>query len=255
MSLSLHVKSNDPAAEQVRREAAECVIREFGDELPDLRLLVFLDDEDCESLKSHFGRANRGFYTTLKGGWHLLPHYVQKSILVLEPPSWEVRKVADHLIYLYGGTCANRPALVMTFAHELQHFVQRGRNRELWAASTVLMNLEKDFYTRAGVKIFDIPIELEARVVAKRIATTLCGAKAVNEYIESRISEGVTPEDAEDWQFVRDLRAAQPFDLLAQSRETFQRLSPYRAQIEKALARAGEDADFKELDLSPLLLG
>lgn len=261
MSILLKVRSYDPAIERERRDIGESVVREFGDGLPDLRLLVFFDDQDCEALKQEIGKANRGFYKPLKpdqdgkiNGWYLLPQYVQAAVFVSEPPSYSVRKVADHLIYLHGGTCANPTSLVMTFAHELQHFVQHGNNMELWAASTVLFNLERDFYRKAPLKIFDIPIELEARVVSKRVATTLCGTESVNKYVEKRIAEAVTPEDVEDWQFVRDLKT-QSVDLLAQSKETFRRLLPYRQQIEHALDLARDQPEFKELDLSKLFLG
>lgn len=142
----------------------------------------------------------------------------------------------------------------MTLSHELQHFVQYGNNTDLWAASTVLLNLERDFYRRAPLKVFDIPIELEARVVSKRIATTLCGTEAVNKYIEQRITQAVTPDDVEDWKFVRDLKT-QSVDLLAESKKIFRRLLPYRQQIERALDRAREEPEFKDLDLLKLFDG
>jgi hypothetical protein len=260
MSISIHVKSSDPTAAEDRRQAIDAVIAQFGDKLPELRMLCFFDDEDGELLKRNFGRANRGFYTPLKGssrriaGWHLYPWYVQECILV-EDSSRLLLQAADHLIYLHGATCMNRTSLIMTFAHELQHFVQYGTSRDLWAASTVLMNLEKDFYKNTCLKVFHIPTELEARIVAKKVAETICGMEAMDGYIKSRISEAVTPDDKEDWQFVRDLAADHSFDLLAQSKQVFQRLSPYRASIEQALARARDDDDFRNLDLSFLMNG
>jgi hypothetical protein len=259
MSILLKVKSHDPAVTQERREMAESVIHEFGNGVPDLRLLAFLDDHDCEALKREIGKANRGLYKPLKSGaggingWYLFPQDVQEAVFAAEPPLYSVRKMADHLIYLHGGTCANLTSLVMTFAHELQHFVQHGKNPELWAASTVLFSFEKDFYKKAALRVFDIPIEFEARIVSKRIAVTLCGAESVNSYIENRIAEAITPEDVEDWQFVRDLKI-QSIDLMALSKQTFRRLLPYRQQIEHALDLARDEPEFKQLDLSKLFL-
>lgn len=71
MSILVKVKSHDPAIEQERRKIAESVIREFGDGLPDLKLLAFFDDQDSEALKREFGRTNRGLYKPLKPwpGW------------------------------------------------------------------------------------------------------------------------------------------------------------------------------------------
>jgi hypothetical protein len=37
----------------------------------------------------------------------------------------------DHLIYLRGTTCSCKTALVMTFSHELQHFIQYSCRRQL----------------------------------------------------------------------------------------------------------------------------
>jgi hypothetical protein len=261
MSILLHVKCNDVATRKKRHETAKRVIAEFRDKLPKPELLCFFDDEDSKSLKQNFGIANRGFYKPLKSGphgingWYLLPEYVKESILVEDPSSLWRSKVADHLIYLHGSTCANPTAFVMTFAHELQHFVQYGNYRDLWAASTVLMNLEREFYPKAGVKIFDIPIELEARIVSKKAALSICGEEEVSRYIESRIAECATPEDVEDWRFVRDLQITTNDLLLAESKRVFSRLAPYRAEIESALALARDDADFKGLNLSPLFQG
>ena len=177
---------------------------------------------------------------------------MKESILVDDDSSFLLRQVADHLIYLYGSTCANDTALVMTFAHELQHFVQYNSNRDLWAANTVLLNMKKDFYSTAHVKVFDIPAELEARIVAKKVTRQLCGEQVVCAYISGRIAENVTPEDAEDWRFVQDVEMTTPFDLLTVTRKCFQRLLPYRAQIEETLDLARDGSDFKQLDLSYL---
>jgi len=257
MSILVKVKSHDPAVTQERHEIAESVIREFGDGVPDLRLLAFFDDQDCEPLKRELGKANRGLYMPLKpggggiNGWYTLPEYVQEAVFPAEPPLYKVQKVADHLIYLHGSTCANRTSLVMTFSHELQHFVQYGKSPELWAASTVLLNWKKDFYKTAPLRMFDIPIELDARTISKRIAVNLCDTESVNSYIENKIAEAITPDDVEDWEFVRGLKT-QSVDLIALSKQTFRRLLPYRQQIEHALDLVREEPKFKELDLSKL---
>jgi hypothetical protein len=39
----------------------------------------------------------------------------------------------------------------MTFAHELQHFIQNGNQCGLWTASTLLMNLRPEFYRPSGL--------------------------------------------------------------------------------------------------------
>lgn len=248
----LKAKSADPAVAGKRERLAQSVVDEFGT-LPDLRLLCFFDDQDWTGLKDGYGKANRGIFSPKPHGndvWYLVPQYVKDELLM------DSRKQVDLLIYLHGSTCVNDTALVMTFAHELQHFVQYGKNRHLWAASAILMSIqEPNFYQTTNIKWPDIPIELEARIVAKRTGQRLCGAEAVNEYIEAMIVRAVTPDDADDWRFLRNLAADQPFDLLAQSKLVFQRLRPYRKVIEDTLQSAREDSDFKDLDLSVLFEG
>jgi hypothetical protein len=60
MAPALFIKSIDEAAKNARNAAAQCVIDAFGNELPQARLLCFLDDHDWESFKQ--GKATRGFF-------------------------------------------------------------------------------------------------------------------------------------------------------------------------------------------------
>jgi hypothetical protein len=103
-----------------------------------------------------------------------------------------------------------------------------------------------------GLNWPDIPNEREARIVAKRTAIKLCGADAVKQYIDRRISERVTPEDAEDWQFSQQVDPLILYDLAAGTRQIYQRLKAYRRHLEDILneMRKDGDVDFKCLDLS-----
>ena len=204
MSLKIEVKSYHDAAKAKRQAAAQRVVDEFGTELPDLRLLAFLDDEDWNYFRDQVGAGNRGLYTPIKSGnfrWDIWPHHVKKCMFVGDLSSLPLKQDVDHLIYLHGSTCANDVSLIMTFSHELQHFVQYGFHRKLWAENFLLQNLPKGVIDITGLNWPDIPAEREARIVAKRVAVKLCRADAVKQYIDLRIRESTTLKDIEDCNF------------------------------------------------------
>src|SRR6266704_1647318 len=137
----------------------------------------------AKALKEEHGIANRGSYTPIikgKVSFATWPEYVTSVILADDDVSTSLPMlIFDHLIYVHGSICADETGLIMTFAHELQHFVQYGYQRKLWAANALLPRLP-DYLIRANrLKWFYIPIEREARLVAKRVAETLCGADKV----------------------------------------------------------------------------
>ena len=45
-------------------------------------------------------------------------------------------RVIDDLVYLYGSTCADEVGLTMTLAHKLQHAIQHGKERNVWAVNS-----------------------------------------------------------------------------------------------------------------------
>src|SRR5437016_14653919 len=73
MALKICVKSTDEYQKQARRASAERVVAEFGNAVPDKRLLCFFDDEDWQGFKNLAGNANRGFCTVINGShtWSL----------------------------------------------------------------------------------------------------------------------------------------------------------------------------------------
>jgi hypothetical protein len=85
MPPKIEVKSHDDAVKASREAVAQRVVDEFGNGLPDLRLLAFFDDEDWKSFKDHAGKENRGFYTPIKEGTFqcpIWPDYVMQCIFV-----------------------------------------------------------------------------------------------------------------------------------------------------------------------------
>ncbi len=186
------------------------------------------------------------------------PEQLRKHIFADDPASGRKKFAFDNLIYLHDSTCQTDTGLVMTFAHELQHFVQHGRVPKLWAESSVVTNLTKEDIRARKLNWSHIPIEREARAVSKLVTEKLYGAEAVRRYIDGKIEENVNPDDVEDWKFVRGLDASVPYDLKRETRLLFQRLKGFRPQLNEALRlrkQGSGDPAFDLVDLNELLAG
>jgi hypothetical protein len=269
MPIEVFVKATDITARALRRVMAERVIGSFVPALPDRRLLCFFDDEDCLNIKEEAGKANRGLYAPVRKGnplWAELPPDVLSHIGrgdVTEGSTFQVRPMPafDHLVYLHGSTCVNEVGMAMTLAHELQHFVQHESALRLWAANTVAIHTLTHVLTKPEIESLrlrqcDIPIEQEARIVSKRIAQGLFREDVVRGYIDARIDDHVTDQDAADWECVRDLDASARYDLASETAAFFTKLKYYTRQLERSLHYLGrDDPDFVELDFGLLLFG
>jgi hypothetical protein len=144
----------------------------------------------------------------------------------------------------------------MTFAHELQHFVQFGTVPKLLLenelACVTLQNLEKSDFEALGVRACDIPHEREARIVAKRVAEDLFGVEVVMQYIKAKMAQFITQQDAADWDCVDGLVASTPYDLAVETKLFFPRLRSCRLALEREQAN---DSNFEGIDLDALLSG
>jgi hypothetical protein len=264
MPVTICIKSHDAAIKMQRETLAHLVEAQFECQLPESTLLCFFDDADCQQFKEAIGTANRGFYLCIKFKepcWLDWPDYVTDCILVDDLPSLWKKRIFDHVIYLHGSTCATDAGLGMTFAHEVQHFVQHETVPKLWAEGT-LMN---DFLVRVDRVVIDTmklnwfhnPIEREARAVSKQVAEHLCGKEQVRLYIDGRIAKNVSTDDVADWQFIQNLNPSSPYNLENETRLLFQRLKSYKRELETALQWCKKSGDhaFDCVDLNTLLNG
>lgn len=254
-SVEVKVKFWD-AVEWARRETlAERVLDCFGHDLPTSKLLCFLDDEDATDIKHQYGAANRGLYGPIHDTMPLaiFPGYVTDCILVDDYVSVPFPRVFDDVIYLHGSTCEDDASLIMTLSHELQHAVQHGRSRRIWAICSLVPNLSKATIQAMKLAWADIPTEREARIASKRVAVNLLGEQRVMAYIDQRIAARVTDADVADWQFVRAVPPSTSVDLVASTRELLARLEDHRQELEDVLDEKKEmnDPDFVDIDLSP----
>lgn len=102
MPLALCVKSIDNAAKLQRRASAQRAVECPRHQLPDRRLLCFLDDEEWQALKHEYGAENRGLYTPVAPDlfWRTAPYYVLERLSV-------DGRFFDDFIYLHGSTCSS----------------------------------------------------------------------------------------------------------------------------------------------------
>ena len=148
----------------------------------------------------------------------------------------------------------------MTFAHELQHFVQHRSAPQLYAANSLVQYFARDSQFKSVIMALasrscDIPYEREARIVSKRTAENLFGAEVVAQYIKDKIAEPVTAEDAADWEYIRGLVTSTPYDLACETKLFFRPLKEYRPQIEVVLQGLQNDDPTKDVDWDDLFSG
>ncbi|MBZ5699692.1 MAG: hypothetical protein LAN18_14230 [Acidobacteriia bacterium] len=254
MSIKPHVQSGDAQIKSQREAAAERVINYFGVCLPESELLCFLDDEDPSTLRNSpsLGPANRGLYmpihdNTVLDGW---PSYVTNCIRPSDRIGRRTR-VIDDFVYLYGTTCVDEVGLTMTLAHELQHSIQHAQVRKLWAANSLVRKLDKKVIDALNLKWSNIPTEVEARIVSKCVGECLLGEQRVNQYIDRKIAERITDDDADDWEFIRTLTPSDSVDLASSTQLLFELLKGCRPELEALLRKVKQtgNPDFTDIDL------
>jgi hypothetical protein len=112
----------------------------------------------------------------------------------------------DNLIYIRHSTCHDQTGCVITYAHELQHSAQESRFPKLMAANRVLRGNLLNFEPEATE--IDLPYEVDANIVSKRIAEEICGVEAVRKFAEEQVRDmaiaGATAQEAR-WRFFLNL--------------------------------------------------
>lgn len=251
----MKVKASDSLVKKQREEIAQRVLDLFEDSLSDCRLLCFFDDEDCQEFKLVMGEGNRGFHRPISDrsafpGW---PEYITGSIFVDDPTSFWYKRMFDHVIYLHGSTCADRVGMTMTFAHELQHVIQRIQVSELLNANGLFRHLPKTVLQSVGLQWSDIPTEREARAVAKRIAVALHGDEAVKQFLVQRALTTTDPIELADVYFIQALDTSIPYVLKDETLAVFARFKNYRAAFETVIESFKSDPDFEPVNLDSFI--
>jgi hypothetical protein len=264
MAAMLFVKGTTQSVTQERDAWANRVLGYFDGKLPTLNLLLFLDDADWAEFRKSHGTANRGFFAPTHGyAYHKLnrqvpwPPYMASQLTKLDPVSYKSSFPYDGAIYLYDSTCRDETSLTMTLAHELQHFIQYGSDRATWAFNTLIPSLQREVIKALGIIWPDIPIEREARIVAKRAAQALVGIEKTDLHIESRSQEASSSAEIADWKFIREVDTTKEYgDLPEHTRRLFQqKLTPVRTELEEILIEAKKDPQFPQINLETMFRG
>jgi hypothetical protein len=197
-----------------REEAAHQVLSAFG-ALPAGRLLCYFDEQDCWAFKDGtlgLGKANRGLSgpvtkpTDFQGWPWEVVSCIYTSLSVDDSQA-----AFDFVTYLHDSSCEDPVGLTMTFAHELQHFIQWATMPTVWEANARFV--KRRLESVAGFDSHELPVEKDARIVAKRIAIRIHGREAVDRCIEKNIANPMDDLDQRNWLFVKGLDVAKPFDV------------------------------------------
>jgi hypothetical protein len=240
MPAKIEVKTRDAAIKDERNKLADRVLKVSAFQPPiDMRLLAFFDDEDAGCFKNEFGSENRGgfFPTKDEMGTPLSREYLRREKwpeylvdLLFTPnisPSMSSgdREILSFggLTYLHDSTCVNPTALVMTFAHELQHSFQYERTPRLWCDNDRLKK-------HRALKLYKIPAEREARVVAKRVAEELCGVDVVSEYIRQKILDARQKkaiDEVRDWRWIEQYDSTKMYCLQSETEKAVRKMNRF----------------------------
>jgi hypothetical protein len=213
--------NNSSVNESTLRPLCEQVDKELG--LPADKYYRYFAVAPDDLLTKEVGRYFRG---------------VQFSTLATDTVSFHVREQYlpssgvihyDYLVYIRDTTCLDPTGCVVTYAHELQHIAQHGRFPRLMAPNSVLRaNFKK--YKETATEI-DIPIEVDANIVSKRVAERLCGVESVRRFAEEQVhfmeKEGAVDQIVR-WKFFRDTPSSNPYDYVE---ETLKLVQKYKGQM------------------------
>lgn len=213
----------------------EEVLRRFP-KLPSLRLLCYFDDQNSEWLQRRFGEFT-GIHTPVIGAgtW---PECVSKHFL---SPSGEM--AFDDLIYIpNSGYAQQKVPFTIVFAHEIQHFVQRGFTPKIAKANALLLWNLTHFDPTTELKPWELPNNRAAMVVARRVAESICGKEVLEDFVLAQIKDGETKSNISKtklWRWASTLTPSSRYDLL---KETDKFVQKYRQQLQSLKS----DIDFSK---------
>jgi hypothetical protein len=236
----LHVMFEDHDVKTHKEEVCRRVLDYFEQHFriaAEHRVVCIFDKMDHESLKLEFGGvANRGTHWPIRGqGLGIWPNCLWDLIAWYDEMAGKVAWPYTSVIYLHGSTCETDIGLTLTFAHELQHFLQYTSEKLLWTMNKLLIDIHNEEFN----VWWDFPVEIEARITAKKVAESLYGTEPVRKHIQERINAHITDNDVEDWKFVQDIDTAISYSLDEGTRLLVQR---HRRQLEEYIQRCKDDA-------------
>jgi hypothetical protein len=260
-SVTIHVRCSDLGGEAERqRRSALCnqVLKEMKSELLSCpsTVICLIDDRDFDWAKQKYGQENRGHFSAPIKGLGLLevcPRYFFDLIAPFDSVRREINYLFDSVIYVHGTTCLGttpRPdvGLALTLAHELCHFRQYANQPAIFAANKLFGPPEPLPNMTAWT---DIPIEVEARQVAKLVAQSIFEYQTVQDYIAEKAQNPVNKADGDDWKFIFDLPTSIPYNLVESTKALVEK---HKTRLEMKQTRYTGNDLIRRLNLDTLEL-
>jgi hypothetical protein len=171
--------------------------------LPEQKLIAIFDDKERQEFTvftPKLGSEFCGFFRADLYGMRPCPQDILNQLWSDQGREWR----CDVFIYLRSRTCQSPTGVAITFAHELQHFMQYGFSRKVWQASRDLQCVVSGFP-------WDFPHEREALIVSRSKAEEVCERDEVLRYAEAQRKLG---SDSEKWEFFLGPETEKPFNFL-----------------------------------------
>ena len=143
----------------------------------------------------------------------------ERGRLPLDRP-FEKLVAFDDLIYITPQVCLDPISCVITYAHELQHLLQNHCHPDSMKDSKVLRaNLGK--WDSEATDI-DIPSEVDATIVSKRVAEAMYGTEEVGKFAKHQLflirTGNIGKSQRKKWQFFLKVSSNTEYDFVAETK-------------------------------------
>lgn len=251
---TLRVEGNDAEVVRHREDLARKVLDYFDQNsiLPNWRVICLLDDRDFQELKFRAGEANRGIHLCLENAAlpGLIPQRFWDTLRPFDRATMKCLSAFDSVVYLHGSTCEADIGLTLSLAHELRHSFQYSTEPLICAANTMLRYLPEPCSRNLTVW-WDLPIERDARVMAKAAAEAIFGPLAVEGFLKTRAESAITEEDGKDWSFVLNIDTSVPYSFIEETRQFVRVYASELRQIQEK-PEWQDRSDFQKLDFTAI---
>ncbi len=203
-------------------------VLEHFKQLPEQKLIAIFDDEERQEFTvftPSLGKEFCGFFRGNLYGMQPFPQEIKDDYLWSKQDG---RWRCDVMIYLRSRTCQSPTGMAITFAHELQHFVQYGFSRKVWQANHDLQQIIRGFP-------WYFPDERDALTVSRGKVEDICGKVEVRTYAEQQIELKRYPDK---WEFFLGSETEKPFDLL---QATISLVNEHRETLKERFSVNGKD--------------
>lgn len=171
--------------------------------LPDYRLLCGFDDVRGWMLNLEYPKARGMHRPTYK--LDFWPEFLDNYRYL------DADQAPESLIYVPVLPPTDDPVIfAVTFAHEVQHFVQCWTVRKIWDVNNFFYF---DFPWAPNIPEYEtwrVPTELDAIITSKHVATALFG----NDPVQSKVHSLISSDEGKEWQHFYELSPSASCDLL-----------------------------------------